>query len=159
MIDYIKRNLLHPLSFFGVFFIILALFFGASTMYKCSQNAKIKRDRVKITGTIANASEVTIKKRYSKRGNGIQRYLQDLDISYDYHNKNYTKSYKQLNVGKPNGYHTGDKVSVYADKNTPSDAILSSLLFTDTVGTKQLLILFAIPGVIIILFPKKWLGT
>lgn len=96
MIDYIKRNLLHPLSFFGVFFIILALLFGASTMYKCSHNAKIKHDRVKITGTIANASEVTIKKRYSKRGNGIQRYLQDLDISYDYHNKNYIKSYKLI---------------------------------------------------------------
>lgn len=154
---YIKNSILHPLSLLGVFFVLIALLFSASTLYKSMNHAKEIQRRDKITAEVSKASHVITKKRHGRFGNRLQKYIQNFDVTYQYSNKKYTVSYRDFNLGKPEGYQKGDCITVYIKPDHPSDAIASAKLFTDTTGVKQLFCLFGIPGLIIILFPKAWM--
>lgn len=59
---YIKNSILHPLSLFGVFFVLIALLFSASTLYKSMNHAKEIQRRDKITAEVSKASHVITKK-------------------------------------------------------------------------------------------------
>lgn len=155
--EYVKKSIFHPFSMLGVFFIMLALIFSAKTLYKCIRNAKEIQKREKIIAEVSKASTVTTKKRFQKNGGGVRKYIQDFDIVYQYADKKYHVSYQNFNLGEPNGYQKGDKIVVYVSTEQPTDAIVSTKLFTDTTGIKQLLLLFGLPGLLIVLIPKSWM--
>lgn len=60
---YIKNSILHPLSLLGVFFVLIALLFSASTLYKSMNHAKEIQRRDKITAEVSKASHVITKKK------------------------------------------------------------------------------------------------
>lgn len=155
--DYIKKSILNPLSVFGIFFIALALVFSAITLYKCSSNAKEIQKREKVIAEVSKASDVTVKKRFRKNVDGIRNYIQDFGIVYEYNDNKYNVSYQKVNLGEPNGYQEGDEVVVYINEKQPTDVIVSSEVYTDTTGIKQLLLIFGLPGLLIILLPKSWM--
>ena len=45
---YIKNSILHPLSLLGVFFVLIALLFSASTLYKSMNHAKRFKEEIKL---------------------------------------------------------------------------------------------------------------
>ena len=154
---YFKSYVFDSLSLIGVFLLVLGLYFSFDTILKGVNNAKEKRVRDKVTGTILYPSDVKTKKRHGTHGNGVLSYLQSFDIAYRYKGKDYKITYKDFNLGSPNGYANGDREVIYVNKNVPEDAIISSRLFTENTGAIQILLLLGIPGLIIIFMPKPFL--
>lgn len=153
---YFKNYVFDSLSLLGVFLLILGVYFSFDTVVKSIDNASQKMMRDKVTGSILSASEVKTKKRHGTHGNGIIRYLQSFKISYKYKGKEYKVTYKNFNLGKPNGYFKGDRETVYVSKNAPDDILIASQLFTEKTGAIQILLLLGIPGIIIIFMPKPF---
>lgn len=156
MLKYIKNNVFNPLSWMGVFFLVTALYFSADISIKCYNNHKELSYREKVECMFTSVSAIRKKREFRHNGNSKTKYYQDFEISYEYDGKVYTKSFKDFYFSsRYDCYNKDSEEYVWVNKNDPADAIISSRFVLYNTMSKQLFIMFGIPGIVIILFPKR----
>ena len=78
MLKYIKNNVFNPLSWMGVFFLVIALYFSADISIKCYNNHKELSYREKVECMFTSVSAIRKKREFRHNGNGKTKYYQDL---------------------------------------------------------------------------------
>lgn len=156
MIKYIKESIFNSLSWIGVFFLVIAIYFAADSGIKSYNDRKELSYREKTEGVFTEVSDIRKKHESRHNGNGTNKYYQDFIISYKYNGKEYSKKYENFYFSsQKDGYKKGAKEYIYVNKNNPNDAIIASRFNLDYTFAKQIFIMFGVPGIVIILFPKK----
>lgn len=154
MLKYIKNSIFNDLSLIGVFFLVIALYFAGDNYIKNYNNRKELSYREKIQCTFVTVSDIRKKHDFSK--NGKTSYYQDFTIAYQYKGQDYQKDFENFYFSsKHDCYKNGSKDYVWVNKNKPTDAVISSRFVLNNTFGKQIFIMFGIPGIIIIFFPKK----
>lgn len=154
MLKYIKNSIFSSVSLVGVFALVLFLCFAVVNCVNISNNRKELSYREKVECTFVNVSEVRREYDFSKHG--TTSYYQDFTISYQYNGQEYQKDYKDFFLSsKYDCYKEDSKEYVWVNRNDPTDAVISSRFSLDYTFIKQIFIMFGIPGIVIILFPKK----
>lgn len=154
MLKYIKNSIFSSVSLVGVFALVLFLCFAVVNCVNISNNRKELSYREKVGCTFVNVSEVRRDHDFSR--NGKTSYYQDFTISYQYNGQEYQKDYEDFFLSsKYDCYKEDSKEYVWVNRNDPTDAVISSRFSLDYTFIKQIFIMFVIPGIVIILFPKK----
>lgn len=156
MLKYIKNSIFSSVSMIGVFFLVIALYFAGDSYIKSYNNRKELSYREKVECIFVNVSEVRREHEYRHNGNGKTSYYQDFTISYQYDGQEYQKDFENFYFSsKYDCYKKDSKDYVWVNRNNPTDAVISSRFSLDNTFGKQIFIMFGIPGIVIILFPKK----
>lgn len=154
MLKYIKNSIFSSVSLVGVFALVLSCVFVVVNCVNISNNRKELSYREKVECTFVNVSEVRRDHDFSK--NGKTSYYQDFTISYQYNGQEYQKDYEDFFLSsKYDCYKEDSKEHVWVNRNDPTDAVISSRFSLDYTFIKQIFIMFVIPGIVIILLPKK----
>lgn len=154
MLKYIKNSIFSSVSLVGVFALVLFLCFAVVNCVNISNNRKELSYREKVECTFVNVSEVRRDHDFSR--NGKTSYYQDFTISYQYNGQEYQKDYEDFFLSsKYDCYKEDSKEYVWVNRNDPTDAVISSRFSLDYTFIKQIFIMFVIPGIVIILLPKK----
>ena len=154
MLKYIKNSIFSSVSLVGVFALVLFLCFAVVNCVNISNNRKELSYREKVECTFVNVSEVRRDHDFSR--NGKTSYYQDFTISYQYNGQEYQKDYEDFFLSsKYDCYKEDSKEYVWVNRNDPTDAVISSRFSLDYTFIKQIFITFVIPGIVIILLPKK----
>ena len=80
-----------------------------------------------VESEVVESNEVEVhtkmeKRRSKKTRRKVTEYKQDVQVSYYYDGVNYTKSFYNIPVSSRDGMKKGDKVTLYVDRNDPSNA-------------------------------------